>query len=126
MAWYDQDSWLTAAFSPNLTTIVITIVVALALPILLHAFLYKKAAAAAQVPTVLLVGPSGSGKTAFATLVQPPPCPSQRHHMALVANRHTGREERLYPDTHVDHASYRLCPSAQSTCVRVLALPLAR
>ncbi|EOA83977.1 hypothetical protein ACJQWK_01032 [Exserohilum turcicum] len=70
MAWYDQDSWLTAAFSPNLTTIVITIVVALALPILLHAFLYKKAAAAAQVPTVLLVGPSGSGKTAFATLAE--------------------------------------------------------
>lgn len=69
MAWYDQDSWLTAAFSPNLTTIFVTFLVALGLPILLHTILYKKAAAAAQLPTFLLVGPSGSGKTAFATLV---------------------------------------------------------
>lgn len=69
MAWYDQDSWLTAAFSPNLTTILVTFLVALGLPILLHTILYKKAAAAAQLPTFLLVGPSGSGKTAFATLV---------------------------------------------------------
>lgn len=87
MAWYDQDSWLTAAFSPNLTTILITIIVAVGLPILLHAFLYKKAAAAAQVPTILLVGPSGSGKTAFATLVQPP---RQPQYMTDMANRHKG------------------------------------
>ncbi|RMZ73548.1 signal recognition particle receptor beta subunit [Pyrenophora seminiperda CCB06] len=62
--------WLTAAFSPNLTTIFITIIVALGLPILVHALLYKKAAAAAQLPTILLVGPSGGGKTAFATLAE--------------------------------------------------------
>ncbi|OAL48091.1 P-loop containing nucleoside triphosphate hydrolase protein [Pyrenochaeta sp. DS3sAY3a] len=70
MAWYDQDSWLTAAFSPNLSTILITIVVALGLPLLLHAFLYKKAAAATKIPTFLLLGPSGAGKTAFATLAE--------------------------------------------------------
>jgi signal recognition particle receptor subunit beta len=70
MAWYDQDSWLTAAFSPNLTTILVTIVVALVLPILLHSFLYRQAAVATSLPTFLLVGPSGSGKTAFATLVR--------------------------------------------------------
>jgi signal recognition particle receptor subunit beta len=72
MAWYDQDSWLTAAFSPNLTTILITIIVALGLPIILHSILYRHAAAAAQLPSFLLVGPSGSGKTAFATLVTRP------------------------------------------------------
>ena len=72
MAWYDQDSWLTAAFSPNPLTILITLIVALGLPILIHIILYKKAAAAAQIPTFLLVGPSGSGKTAFTTLVTCP------------------------------------------------------
>lgn len=69
MAWYDEDSWLTAAFAPNLTTIFITVVVAIALPILFHTFLYRKAAASQSQPTFLLVGPSGGGKTAFATLV---------------------------------------------------------
>lgn len=70
MAWYDEDSWLTAAFSPNLTTIIITFLFALGLPILLHAFLYRKAAASTSLPTFLLVGPSGGGKTAFTTLVR--------------------------------------------------------
>jgi signal recognition particle receptor subunit beta len=69
MAWYDQDSWLTAAFSPNPTTILITLIVALGLPVIIHAILYRKAAAAATLPTFLLVGPSGGGKTAFTTLV---------------------------------------------------------
>ncbi|KAF1838271.1 P-loop containing nucleoside triphosphate hydrolase protein, partial [Decorospora gaudefroyi] len=70
MAWHDQDSWLTAAFSPNLATILLTVVVALALPIILHSFLYRKAAAATALPTFLLVGPSGAGKTAFTTLAE--------------------------------------------------------
>lgn len=70
MAWYDQDSWLTAAFSPNPLTILITFIVAIGLPIIIHTILYKKAAAAAQQPTLLLVGPSGSGKTAFTTLAE--------------------------------------------------------
>ena len=69
MAWHDEDSWLTAAFAPNLTTIFVTIVVALGLPLLLHTFLYKHAAAAQIRPTFLLLGPSGGGKTAFAMVV---------------------------------------------------------
>jgi signal recognition particle receptor subunit beta len=76
MAWYDKDSWLTAAFSPNLSTILLTLVVALVLPILLHSLLYQTAGDATTLPTFLLVGPSGGGKTAFATLVchfPPPP-----------------------------------------------------
>ncbi|KAF1843546.1 uncharacterized protein K460DRAFT_288871 [Cucurbitaria berberidis CBS 394.84] len=69
-AWHHPDSWLTAAFSPNLSTILITFIVALGLPILLHSFLYRKAAASTNVPTFLLVGPSGGGKTAFTTLAE--------------------------------------------------------
>ena len=76
MAWYDEDSWLTAALSPNLSTILITFLVAIGLPILLHSFLYRKAAASTSLPTFLLVGPSGGGKTAFTTLVRHPPSPS--------------------------------------------------
>jgi hypothetical protein len=69
MAWYDQDSWLTAAFAPNLSTIIVTCLVALILPVLVHTFLYRKAASSTGLPTFLLVGPSGAGKTALATLV---------------------------------------------------------
>ncbi|KAL6711022.1 hypothetical protein ACN47E_006897 [Coniothyrium glycines] len=70
MAWYDHDSWLTAAFAPNLTTIFITLVIACGLPILIHSILYKKAAASTSQPTFLLAGPSGAGKTAFRTLAE--------------------------------------------------------
>ncbi|KAF2850452.1 P-loop containing nucleoside triphosphate hydrolase protein [Plenodomus tracheiphilus IPT5] len=70
MAWHDQDSWLTAAFSPNLSTILFTLVVALVLPILLHSWLYRSAGAVQKQPTFLLLGPSGAGKTAFATLTE--------------------------------------------------------
>lgn len=69
MAWHDEDSWLTAAFSPHATTILLTLVVALGLPILLHVWLYRKVDAAQEQPTFLVLGPSGAGKTAFATLV---------------------------------------------------------
>lgn len=74
MAWYDEDSLLTKAFSPNLTTILITVVIAIALPILLHTILYRQAAASTSIPTFLLVGPSGGGKTAFTTLVRSSLC----------------------------------------------------
>jgi signal recognition particle receptor subunit beta len=72
MAWHDEDSWLTAAFSPKPTTILITLLVTLVLPILLHTFLYRNAAASTSLSTFLLLGPSGGGKTAFTTLVPHP------------------------------------------------------
>ena len=75
MAWYDEDSWLTQALSPKLSTIFITFAIAIFLPILLHTFLYRKAASATGLPTFLLVGPSGGGKTAFTTLVCCSPSP---------------------------------------------------
>jgi hypothetical protein len=69
MAWYDEDSWATAAFAPKGPTIAITFLFAVLLPILLHQFLYRTATPAA-LPSFLLIGPSGGGKTAFLTLVR--------------------------------------------------------
>ncbi|PVH98112.1 P-loop containing nucleoside triphosphate hydrolase protein [Periconia macrospinosa] len=69
MAWYDEDSLLTAAFAPRLSAIVVSCLVALLVPILLHYFVYRKATPTAQ-PTFLLIGPSGGGKTAFLTLTE--------------------------------------------------------
>ena len=73
MAWYDEDSWATAAFSPKPSTIAVTILIVVLLPLLLHQFLYRKVTSTTQ-PTFLLVGPSGGGKTAFLTLVRPSSC----------------------------------------------------
>jgi hypothetical protein len=69
MAWYDEDSWATAAFAPKGSTIAITFLIAVLLPILLHQFIYRNATPTAQ-PSFLLLGPSGGGKTAFLTLVR--------------------------------------------------------
>ena len=70
MAWHDEDSWLTAAFSPTPQAIILTLLIAILLPIFVHTFLYRKAAATSTPPVFLLAGPSGAGKTAFATLVR--------------------------------------------------------
>ena len=69
MAWYDQDSWLTWAFAPKLSTIALSLFLVILLPILLHQYLYKKQTTT-HLPSILLVGPSGAGKTALATLVR--------------------------------------------------------
>ncbi|KAF2242380.1 hypothetical protein BU26DRAFT_534873 [Trematosphaeria pertusa] len=69
MAWHDEDSWLTAAFAPKLSTIAFTFILAILLPILLHQFIYRKANPT-TLPTFLLIGPSGGGKTALLTLTE--------------------------------------------------------
>lgn len=69
MVWHDADSWLTLAFGPHLPTIVVTLVIALILPVLLHQVIYRRRTPA-NLPTFLLVGPSGAGKTAFLTLLE--------------------------------------------------------
>jgi hypothetical protein len=75
MAWYDEDSWFTAAFAPKPSTIALTLLLTVLLPILLHQFIYRKATPT-SLPTFLLLGPSGAGKTAFLTLVRAPLCMS--------------------------------------------------
>ena len=68
MAWYDVDSWLSRAWGPYLSTILITLVITLTLPVLIHYFLYK-AGTVTTIPTFLVAGPSASGKTSFVTRV---------------------------------------------------------
>lgn len=69
MPWTSPDSWLTAALSPTPGAILITLLVTLLLPVLVHSFLYRKGREI-ETPTFLLVGPSGGGKTALLTLVR--------------------------------------------------------
>lgn len=63
------EEWATWAVSPAISAIVITLLVALTLPVLLHYYLYRQAAAKV-LPSFLLVGASGSGKTSLLTLVR--------------------------------------------------------
>ncbi|KAF2835279.1 P-loop containing nucleoside triphosphate hydrolase protein [Patellaria atrata CBS 101060] len=67
MAWYDDDSWVTKALGPNISTIIIVTLIAFALPLLVHSYLYR-ARTFATLPTFLLLGPSGAGKTSLLCL----------------------------------------------------------
>ncbi|KIW05938.1 uncharacterized protein PV09_03129 [Verruconis gallopava] len=69
MPWYDADSWLSRAWGPYLSTIIITLIITLTVPIVLHLFLYKSRTITTT-PTFLVVGPSGSGKTALVTKLE--------------------------------------------------------
>lgn len=68
MAWYDEDSWATAAFAANKSTIFLTIILAFSLPIIVHLYIYRSRASTTT-PTFLILGPSGSGKTSLVTKV---------------------------------------------------------
>ncbi|QDS69235.1 hypothetical protein FKW77_001643 [Venturia effusa] len=69
MAWYDEDSWATAAFAANRSTIAMTLFLALALPILVHLYIYRSRASTTT-PTFLVLGPSASGKTSLVTKLE--------------------------------------------------------
>ncbi|KAK5108010.1 hypothetical protein LTR62_008845 [Meristemomyces frigidus] len=62
-----SKDWLTWSFSPSISAIIVTLVISLTLPILIHTYLYRKAVAK-ELPTLLLLGPSGAGKSALLTL----------------------------------------------------------
>jgi len=66
MAWYDENSWVTYAFAPHPVTILITVLVAVLLPVFIHFLLYRSAATSTT-PNFLVAGPIGSGKTALIT-----------------------------------------------------------
>ncbi|KAF1995274.1 P-loop containing nucleoside triphosphate hydrolase protein [Amniculicola lignicola CBS 123094] len=103
MPWYDTDSWLTAAFAPHPATMAFTLLLVIALPILLHTFIYRK-----QTPTSLpgfvLLGPSGAGKTAFVTLAE----------RSAVAQTHTSTSplaiDAILPDTIVPTSAHYRSP----------------
>jgi hypothetical protein len=69
MAWYDHDSWLTAAFAPRPSTILFTFLLMILVPVLLHIVLYRSSSVPA-IPSFLVLGPSGSGKTSLVTHVR--------------------------------------------------------
>ena len=63
--------WITWTFSPAISAIVLTLLISLISPVLIHYYLYRKAASK-ELPTFLLIGPSSSGKTSLLTLVKTP------------------------------------------------------
>jgi len=71
MAWSDAQGLLSSLMSPSLPIIIITALIALAIPIILHFTIYLSSSAA-HLPTILLIGPRGSGKTYLLTLVRTP------------------------------------------------------
>ncbi|KAG9198633.1 hypothetical protein G6514_009748 [Epicoccum nigrum] len=104
MAWYDEDSWLTWALSPSPMAMLVTVAFALLVPILLHTFLYRKAASATGLPTFLLVGPSGAGKTALTMLAERGTVPTTHTSIAPLSI------EALLPDPHVPASSHYRSP----------------
>jgi signal recognition particle receptor subunit beta len=63
-----DDSWAAWAFSPSLSAILVSFLVLITLPMIIH-YLHFRSAAPKQLPTILLLGPSGGGKTTLLTSV---------------------------------------------------------
>lgn len=59
----------TRGLSPLISTIIISAIVALSLPLLLHLYIYRTRASF-NLPSFLVIGPSGSGKTSLVTLFE--------------------------------------------------------
>jgi signal recognition particle receptor subunit beta len=74
------EAWLTWAFSPTISAIIATLLVATLLPIIIHFYLYNTAKSGSSIPTFLLIGPSGAGKTSLLTLVSHRAHPAQIEH----------------------------------------------
>ena len=62
------EQWMTWAFSPTISAILVTLLISLISPLLIHYYLYRKAVSE-ELPSFLLIGPSGAGKTSLLTLV---------------------------------------------------------
>ncbi|KAK3697405.1 hypothetical protein LTR37_017467 [Vermiconidia calcicola] len=62
------DQWMTWAFSPTISAVIVTFLITLLSPVVLHYYLYRKSASK-ELPSFLLLGPLGAGKTSLLTLV---------------------------------------------------------
>lgn len=60
--------FLTRGLTPTWTTLIVTLLIVLTSPLLLHLYIYSLRTSASR-PTFLLVGPSGAGKSSLLTLV---------------------------------------------------------
>lgn len=69
MAFESWLDWLELGLRPTPATVIVTFLIAMLLPLLLHTYLYRSAQST-QLPAILLVGPSGAGKTSLMTLVR--------------------------------------------------------
>ncbi|KAI9655441.1 MAG: hypothetical protein M1831_004856 [Alyxoria varia] len=63
------EAFLTHWLGPSPAVVIITFLLALASPLLLHTYLYRSKART-HLPAFLLVGPSGAGKTSLMTLLE--------------------------------------------------------
>ena len=68
---------LTFLLEPRLSVILLSLFVAISVPLLHHVLLYHWRAAP-EIPAFLVMGTSGSGKTCVVARVSPTPKPSSR------------------------------------------------
>lgn len=61
-------AFLTRGLSPTLSTILVTFLIVITVPALLHIYIYRSAVRTV-LPNFLLTGPSNSGKTSLMTTV---------------------------------------------------------
>ncbi|KAL9091542.1 MAG: hypothetical protein Q9159_001402 [Coniocarpon cinnabarinum] len=69
MAPYQWQHYATMALQPTAITVIVTFLIATALPVFLHMYLYRRRTVT-QLPEFLLIGPSGAGKTSLLTLFE--------------------------------------------------------
>ena len=67
----DIGDWAHALLNPSPLGLIITIFLAISIPIFLHSVVFR-ASGLTTLPSILLIGPSGSGKTSLLTLVSSP------------------------------------------------------
>ncbi|KAK8210220.1 hypothetical protein M8818_003708 [Zalaria obscura] len=67
--WTTAQDWLAWSFSPSISAILLTLFLSLALPLSIHAYLYRQRASSVT-PSFLLLGPTGAGKTSLQTLFE--------------------------------------------------------
>ncbi|KAI9815537.1 MAG: hypothetical protein M1827_002671 [Pycnora praestabilis] len=69
MGSLNVERLISQLMGPSLLAIVVTAVVALSIPLLLHLFIYRSNSST-TLPSFLLIGPSSSGKTSLLTLFE--------------------------------------------------------
>ncbi|KAI9824949.1 MAG: hypothetical protein M1826_007201 [Phylliscum demangeonii] len=70
MSWSSKaQTWASVLLGPSLLAVVISTIIAISLPLVVHFLLYRPSSAT-SLPTFLILGPRGAGKTSFVTLLE--------------------------------------------------------